>query len=277
MLGCRANQACQYILEKTGLKSKNIVKKGTPTVSGTPLIIEVPGWYINFQAAVIKQLPRPGQITQSMAEGWTDEQDTLKEVLQMRLCTPEQEQTRQAAPVESTDMSAQAGKFALLVNLGIITVPDDYDHASRLSMFSKQNRKKFYYYNDEITDKNFLNPTRALKPGDKLRVLVFEQVVGGNTTSEERMAFLATQKAVYTGAQGASLVFDQKRDQLPKGKWYTSFDKPERLWKDADGYHGVPYVDRHSDGDFRFSLGSFEIDWSDDDCLLCFCDLPSGA
>jgi len=85
-------------------------------------------------------------------------------------------------------------KFALLVDLGIITVPDDYDHTSRLTTFGKQNRKKFYYYNDNITDQNFPNPTRVLSPGDKLRVHAFKQVVGGTTTSEERMAFLATQR-----------------------------------------------------------------------------------
>ncbi|MEK7607450.1 MAG: hypothetical protein AAB484_00795 [Patescibacteria group bacterium] len=164
------------------------------------------------------------------------------------------------------------GKFALLVDLGIITVPDDYVHEKRLTTFGKQNRKKFYYYNDEITDKNFPNPTRVLKPGDKLRIRVWKQVVGGTTTSEERMAFLATQKAVYTGAQGLSLVFDQKSNQLPKGKWYVSFDEPKRLWQSADGHHWVPYVHRYSNDDFKFDLGRFVSVWRGSYCLLCFCD-----
>ena len=164
-------------------------------------------------------------------------------------------------------------KFTLLLDLGIITVPDDYVHEEQLKTFGKQNRKKFYYYNDEITDKNFPNPTRVLKPGDKLRVRAFKQVVGGTTTSEERMAFLATQKAIHTGAQGASLVFDQKRDQLPKGKWYASFDEKDRLWADADGDHGVPGVHCISDGAFEFSLGSFVNVWDDGTAFLCFCDV----
>ena len=171
------------------------------------------------------------------------------------------------APAEPTE------KFALLVYLGIITVPDDYVHDKRLTTFGKQNRKKFYYYNDEITDKNFPNPTRVLKHGDKLRVRAFKQVVGGTTTSEERMAFLATQKAIHTGAQGASLVFDQKRDQLPKGKWYASFDEKDRLWAVAGGYHRVPRVDCRSGGDFEWDLGCFEHVWEDDDAFLCFCDV----
>lgn len=150
-------------------------------------------------------------------------------------------------------------KFALLVDLGIITVPDDYVHQTRLATFGKQNRKKFYYYNDKITDQNFPNPTRVLKPGDKLRVRAFKQVVGGTVNSEERMAFLATQKAIHTGAQGASLVFDQKRDQLPKGKWYASFDEKDRLWADADGHHRVPRVDAGSDGGFVWGLGALRV------------------
>ena len=179
-------------------------------------------------------------------------------------------------PVAKT--SEPTEKFALLVDLGILTVPDDYDHAKQLAMFMKKNRKKFYGVNDNITDANFPNPSRILKPGDKLRVRAFKQIVKGNTTSEERMAFLATQKAIHTGAQGASLVFDQKRDQLPKGKWYASFDEKERLWEDADGYHKVPDVDAGSDGGPYFILGRFENVWYGVNAFFCFCDIePSVA
>jgi|GEM_PF-945831 len=164
-------------------------------------------------------------------------------------------------------------KFALFADLGIIMVPDDYDHATWLALFSKENRRKFYYCNDAITDPNFPNPSRILKPGDKLGVRAFKQIVPGTTTSEERMAFLATQKAVHTGAQGASLVFEQKRDQLPKGFWYASFDEKDRLWKDAGGLHRVPFVVAYSDGAFHFHLGSFEYVWHGDLAFLCFCDI----
>lgn len=163
-------------------------------------------------------------------------------------------------------------KFVLLADLGEIIVPRNFDSKTWLASFDKKNRKKFYYYNDNITDANFPNPTRILKPGDKLHVRVFKQNVSGSTTSEERMEFLATQNAVYTGAQGASLVWEQKRDLLPKGKWYCSFDEKDRLWKDSDGYHRVPSVSAHSDGDFEFGLGCFGRAWLGDGCLLCFCD-----
>lgn len=164
-------------------------------------------------------------------------------------------------------------KFAELVDLGLITVPPDYDHASRLTTFSKQNCEQFSYYHDAITDVNFSNPTRILKPGDKLWVRVFKQIVVGTTTSEERMAFLATQKAIHTGAQGVSLVFDQKRDQLPKGLWYSSFDEKDRLWRDAGGNHRVPDLDAGSDGDFTLYLGHFEDVWRDNFAFLCFGDV----
>ena len=89
-------------------------------------------------------------------------------------------------------------RFELLADLGVITVPDDYVHEKQLGLFEKKNRKKFYFYNDAITDTNFSNPTRILKPGDKLWVRAFKQIVSGSTTSEERMTFLATKKAIHS-------------------------------------------------------------------------------
>jgi hypothetical protein len=115
--------------------------------------------------------------------------------------------THEIKEIKKPESKLMGEKFGLFADLGIITVPDDYDHATWLALFSKKNRKKFYFYNDNITDVNFPNPTRILKPGDKFYVRAFKQVVPGNTTSEERMTFLKTQKAIHTGAQGISLVW----------------------------------------------------------------------
>ncbi len=164
------------------------------------------------------------------------------------------------------------GKFTLLKDLGTITVPEGYDHKTQLSSFEKKNRKKFYFYNDALIDQNFPRPTRILKPGDKFHVRAWKQTVPGTTTSKERMDFLRKQKAVHTGAQGASLVFEEKRNELPKGFGYCSFDEKEQLWKDAGGYHRVPCLYAISDGDFYFYLGYFEIDWRGNRAFLCFCD-----
>jgi hypothetical protein len=206
------------------------------------------------------QKVRSGQITLSQWERFNNLSTNDREAQFGDVKKPEPK-----APEEPME------KFTLLVDLGIITVPEDYVHDNRLKIFNTLNLKAFYYYNDAITDQNFPNPTRILKPGDKLRVRAFQQAKGGTSRSEDRMAFLATQKAVHTGAQGASLVFDQKRFYLPKGKWYVSFDEPDRLWKDAEGGHRVPYLDCYSNV-IWFDLGFFEDVWGDDSAFLCFCD-----
>ena len=163
-----------------------------------------------------------------------------------------------------------AEKFALLVDLGIITITKEIS----LDVFFSENGEKLHDYSKGITDENFPNPSRILKPGDRVRVRAFHQIVPGTTTSEERMAFLEKQPGnFYAGAQGIVHVFEQKRDQLPKGKWYASFDKKDHLWEEPDGSHGVPHVDADSDGDFHVYLGDLELDWSDDDALLSFSDV----
>ncbi len=48
----------------------------------------IPEWYIEFQAAVLKQLPRPGSIDQFIAEGWISHQVSLKENLHECLVPP---------------------------------------------------------------------------------------------------------------------------------------------------------------------------------------------
>ncbi len=164
-------------------------------------------------------------------------------------------------------------KFGLLVDLGVIIVPQDYDHVTRLTRFRKEGGEKFWYYNRDITDEGFTSPSRILRPGDRLWVRVFKQVVLGETTAEERMAFLAMQNASHTGAQGASLVFELKGAQLPKDKGYASFDEKGNLLEDADRSHQVPLVYAYSGGEFSFYLVPFEHTWSVINAFFCFCDV----
>jgi hypothetical protein len=170
-------------------------------------------------------------------------------------------------------------KFALLADLGIITVPDDYDHRTWLERFKAKHQSKrpknFCDYDDAITDTNFAMPSRVLKPGDKLMVFAYRQTVGGMTTSEERMRYLETQNTdVYPGAQGASLVFDEKCNQLPKDYGYASFDKVENL-PFLDGHHMVPRVGASSGGGFGFNLGSFERVWSNRSAFFGFREISA--
>lgn len=163
-------------------------------------------------------------------------------------------------------------KFGLLVDLGTITVPDDYEHANRLGSFNEKYHDQFYYYNEIVTDQNFQNPSHTLRPGERLWVRAFKQVVSGQTTSEERIAFLESQNAVFVGAQGASLIFERKLNLLPKDYWYASFDKKERLWKDTGGLHRVPVLFIRSGGQCYFRLGFFEKMWHSDRAFLSFCN-----
>lgn len=163
-------------------------------------------------------------------------------------------------------------KFTLLADLGIIVVPEDYDHATCLAKFREANRKKFAYYNADITDANFGKATTKLVSGRKLRIRAWKQIVPDTTTSEERLAFLAKQGSILLGAQGAALVFGEKRDQLPKGLWYASFDEKDALWLDAGGDLRVPEVNANSNGNFNFNLGNFENVWNDNNAFLSFCN-----
>jgi len=49
---------------------------------------EVPGWWFEFQAAVLRQMPRPHEIDQVTAKKWMDNQRELKRVLRRSLIPP---------------------------------------------------------------------------------------------------------------------------------------------------------------------------------------------
>ncbi len=163
-------------------------------------------------------------------------------------------------------------RFALLTTFQF-TVPDDYNHPTQLASFAKENREKFYSYNNNITDANFARATNKLTPGKTYGAKIFG--ITQRVTSEDCLAFLKTQKAILVGAQGISVVWQQAKEQFSKGKWTVSFDEKDALWQDAVGYHGVPYVSQYSGGGWDFVLGYFEGGWRGDRCLLCVRDLSA--
>lgn len=75
----------------------------------------VPGWYMNFLAAVIMQLPRPDQMDQEVGEGWTNNQASLKKNLAGCLLPPavSKKLTPELLlePVGTVTISATAGRF----------------------------------------------------------------------------------------------------------------------------------------------------------------------
>jgi hypothetical protein len=162
-------------------------------------------------------------------------------------------------------------KFVLLCYLGTIEIPATWS----LDVFRKASEKGFYYYNPDLTEAN--HPTPKWAAGKRYSVRAVKQIAEGTTTSLERLEFLESQGAIYLGAQGAAMVYQEKRKLLPKSKWYTSFTEGDlaRVRDGLDG--GVPSVNASSDGDFGFNLGNLAKSWNQDSAFLCFCELPSDA
>lgn len=50
---------------------------------------EFPGWYIQFQADVLLQLPRPDALSKDVADGWHNNRGAMKKALRQTLCPPE--------------------------------------------------------------------------------------------------------------------------------------------------------------------------------------------
>ena len=53
----------------------------------------VPGWYVEFQTALLRQAPRPGEIDQVTAEGWNNNQKSLKRNSLIVWCHPQRKFT----------------------------------------------------------------------------------------------------------------------------------------------------------------------------------------
>ena len=153
-----------------------------------------------------------------------------------------------------------------------VTIPDGYDKANPLDTYKVRHESEYYYYNPGLTDANFAKATTTLTPGRKFAVKVFAIKKGERVTSEDCLAQYKRVNAVLVGAQGLTVLCEQKKGELPKGKYHVSFDEKEALPVLGE-YRRVPYVGADSDGDFGLGLGDFGDDWRGDDCLLCFCDI----
>ncbi len=163
-------------------------------------------------------------------------------------------------------------RFALSTTFQI-TVPGNYNHLTQLASFEKENRKTFYFYNDNITDANFAKATNKLTPGKTYEVKIFQ--ITKRVFSEDCLAFLKTQKAILVSAQGISVVWQQAKEQFPKGKWTVSFDEKNAFWRGAGGDRRVPSMGQRSDGGWYFALGCFEDGWDGGYVLLCVRDLSA--
>ena len=215
---------------------------------------QVTGNYVEFQAAILRALPR--DIEADIAHNWTQNGESLVRILRKALMPNQDEFVNPRFPLLTTFQ---------------ITIPEDYVHETQLAAFAKENREKFYSYDYGITDANYARVTNKLTPGKTYETKIFK--ITKRVTSEDSLVFLKPQKAILVGAQGISVAWQQAKERFPKGKWIVSFDEKEALWRDADDYHRVPSMDQYLDGYWVFSLGSFESAWDDDHCVLCLRDL----
>lgn len=103
--------------------------------------------------------------------------------------------------------------------------------------------------------------------GRRFRVEVYGHIREDMTTSsDERLAFLASRGATLLGQLGLELLESQELiKELPRGFWYFSFE--------AGNCTSVPGLDARSGGGGRANLGYFEFDWDADDRLLCFVEV----
>jgi hypothetical protein len=112
-----------------------------------------------------------------------------------------------------------------------------------------------------------------LRPGQKFRVRAFRQAVNGWTRSNEWLEFLKTQKAVFPSAQGASLILEQKREELPEDYRYVSLDEPSRLPETYKKDRKVSTLDRRyvSQGiNIKFDSDYCALGWEANDAFLWF-------
>ncbi|MDD4412303.1 MAG: hypothetical protein PHR00_01510 [Patescibacteria group bacterium] len=164
-------------------------------------------------------------------------------------------------------------EFVLLKEFKL-TVPDDYQYETQLTNFADNHRKDLAYYNYFITDSNFSKVSNNLIPGKTYLVKLWirkKRFFSKMISFEKCLAWLKKNNVILTGAQGLSLVYQEKKEELPIDKWTVSFDEKENLLY-AGGNHGVPSIERRSLGGYEFGLGYFGLDWSGPDCLMGFCD-----
>lgn len=148
-----------------------------------------------------------------------------------------------------------------------LRVPTCYKHEKQLEKFARANRKKFYYYNSILTDKNFSRNTTKLLPGEMYWVKIFP--IHTTVTSDECLNFLRDQKMKFAGCQGLSLVWSLYRDFLPVDAFTISFDEKESLWNDGNQLR-MPSIHHYSFGYWGFGLGLFDSGCTNSQYLLCF-------
>lgn len=163
-------------------------------------------------------------------------------------------------------------KFKPYVDLGIIVIPPNYSNKDCITRANKSFSGSGIKIDKGITDVNFSKSSRILLPGETFRVCIFVQEVDGlvrdhttleqrTSSTEERMKYLSIYKnPVFLGAQGAVITLEQKRENMIKGYYYTSFDQEENLWFNGGSFR-VPFIFPYLNGDYEIGHLPYDYVW----------------
>lgn len=167
-------------------------------------------------------------------------------------------------------------KFKLFKDLGFITVPSDYVSRNYLNDFFTKNSSLSVRWDHHavLYLEEPKHPKHILKRGETLHVQVYCHDSNERlTTTYERMWFLRSMGAVFTGMQGALLVLELKHAVLPRGKWYVSMDEDRRILTDHCDRSLYPVIDVYDDGEFFLrarGVDSGSDRWTSNELLLVF-------
>lgn len=128
-------------------------------------------------------------------------------------------------------------------------------------------KSDYYYVNSDLNSANFPIPDKMETEGWK--IITIDKFF----SSQEALDKIKAEGCRPANVYELALWLESHREEMKKGTWLLALGQ---LWYDG-GDHRVPCVYARSDGDFEFDLGLFEGDWSDDVCLLCFCDTDLGT
>lgn len=165
----------------------------------------------------------------------------------------------------------------LLDGKGRIVFGSDFNPKTQIDEFARKKDPKIdsttHYLNPSLTSENFMRVTHTPEVGKEYGIKMIPIRQNCTVAGQEIVDYMKTIPGIrFFGAQGETYLQEHQPDLFPVGKWSVSFDEKKALWKDAGGYHRVPDVHRHSDGDWGFRLGDFGDPWRSDRVLVCFCD-----
>jgi len=169
-----------------------------------------------------------------------------------------------------------------LVKTVTLQVPNNFVHETYLDSKQGSPVKGIDVWNTwEITDQNFRKVSTQLKAGQRLQVEIFKGI--GLQSFKNGIQFLKENNAVLVGAQGAGLVLELKREEIPNDSECYSFDEENYLYQEFR--HGrfmdyfIPFVSRRYKNHYVFEVerinyvyinGNKPVHYTPAQYLLCF-------